>query len=84
MKHRWAVILLVGFLVSTFQADALVIKVGSVAPEGSPWDKALKRIALDWQKISGGRVTMKHLSHSTRRELQKMGRLPREEDLGFE
>ncbi len=59
MKHRWAVILLVGFLVSTFQADALVIKVGSVAPEGSPWDKALKRIALDWQKISGGRVTMK-------------------------
>jgi SpoVK/Ycf46/Vps4 family AAA+-type ATPase len=32
----------------------------------------------------GGRVTMKHLSHSTRRELQKMGRLPREEDLGFE
>jgi hypothetical protein len=31
----------------------------------------------------GGRVTMKHLGHSTRRELQKMGRLPREEDLGF-
>jgi len=41
------------------QATALVIKVGSVAPEGSPWDRALKRIALDWQKISGGRVTMK-------------------------
>jgi len=32
----------------------------------------------------GGQVTMKHLSHSTRRELQKMGRLTREEDLGFE
>jgi SpoVK/Ycf46/Vps4 family AAA+-type ATPase len=31
----------------------------------------------------GGIVTMKHLGHSTRRELQKMGRLPREEDLGF-
>ena len=59
MKHRWALILLVGFLVCASQAGALVIKVGSVAPEGSPWDKALKRIALDWQKISGGRVTMK-------------------------
>ena len=59
MKHRWAAILLVGFLVCASQAGALVIKVGSVAPEGSPWDKALKRIALDWQKISGGRVTMK-------------------------
>ena len=59
MKHRWAVVLLAGFLVCASQASALVIKVGSVAPEGSPWDKALKRIALDWQKISGGRVTMK-------------------------
>jgi len=59
MKHRWHAILLVGFLVCASQAGALVIKVGSVAPEGSPWDKALKRIALDWRKISGGRVTMK-------------------------
>ena len=59
MKRRWIVILLVVFLVCASQAGALVIKVGSVAPEGSPWDKALKRIALDWQKISGGRVTMK-------------------------
>jgi ATP-dependent 26S proteasome regulatory subunit len=32
----------------------------------------------------GGEVTMKHLAHSTRRELQKMGRLPREEDLEIE
>jgi TRAP-type C4-dicarboxylate transport system substrate-binding protein len=59
MKHRRALILLVVFLICASQAGALVIKVGSVAPEGSPWDKALKRIALDWQKISGGRVTMK-------------------------
>jgi len=46
-------------LLSAFQAGALVIKVGSVAPEGSPWDKALKRIAQEWRTISGGRVTMK-------------------------
>jgi TRAP-type C4-dicarboxylate transport system substrate-binding protein len=56
-KHL--VVLLVVLLLCAFQAGALVIKVGSVAPEGSPWDKALKRIALDWRKISGGRVTMK-------------------------
>ena len=30
---------------------------------------------------NGGRVTMEHLLHSTRRELQKMGRLVTEEDL---
>ena len=29
----------------------------------------------------GGNVTMDHLLHSTRRELQKMGRLVREKDL---
>jgi TRAP-type C4-dicarboxylate transport system substrate-binding protein len=59
MKHRWSVILLAVFLVCATQASALVIKVGSVAPEGSPWDRALRRIAVDWQKISAGRVTMK-------------------------
>jgi hypothetical protein len=29
----------------------------------------------------GGNVTMQHLLHSTRREMQKMGRLVREKDL---
>jgi TRAP-type C4-dicarboxylate transport system substrate-binding protein len=53
------VVLFAGIFFSASQASAQVIKVGSVAPEGSPWDKALKRIALDWQKISGGRVSMK-------------------------
>jgi TRAP-type C4-dicarboxylate transport system substrate-binding protein len=47
------------FLLLNVQAGAQVIKVGSVAPDGSPWDKALKRIAADWQRISGGRVTMR-------------------------
>jgi len=51
--------LLVGLLFTASQASALVIKVGSITPEGSPWDKALKRIALEWKTISGGRVTMK-------------------------
>ena len=39
MKHRRALILLVVFLICASQAGALVIKVGSVAPEGSPWDR---------------------------------------------
>lgn len=38
---------------------ALTIKVGSVAPDGSPWDKALKKIAADWKQISGGQIEMK-------------------------
>lgn len=39
--------------------SAQVIKMGSLAPEGSPWDKALQRIASDWNTISGGRITVK-------------------------
>jgi TRAP-type C4-dicarboxylate transport system substrate-binding protein len=36
-----------------------VIKLGSLAPADSPWDKALLKIALEWQTISRGRVTLK-------------------------
>ena len=36
-----------------------MIKLGSLAPADSPWDKALLKMALDWQAISKGRVTVK-------------------------
>jgi TRAP-type C4-dicarboxylate transport system substrate-binding protein len=39
--------------------SAQVIKMGSLAPEGSPWDKALKRIASDWSVLSGGKIRVK-------------------------
>lgn len=38
---------------------AQTIKLGSLAPEGSPWDKALRRIAADWNTVSGGRLRVK-------------------------
>jgi TRAP-type C4-dicarboxylate transport system substrate-binding protein len=40
-------------------APALTIKVGSLAPAGSPWELGLKRVAAEWEKISGGTITMK-------------------------
>ena len=36
-----------------------VIKLGSLAPVDSPWDKALNKMALDWQSVSNGKVTVK-------------------------
>ena len=33
--------------------------MGSIAPSGSPWDKALKKIAAEWKTISGGTIDMK-------------------------
>jgi TRAP-type C4-dicarboxylate transport system substrate-binding protein len=41
------------------QGWALTIKLGSVAPVGSPWDNALRSLAADWSRISGGQVELK-------------------------
>jgi TRAP-type C4-dicarboxylate transport system substrate-binding protein len=38
---------------------ALTLKVGSLVPSGSPWDNALRRIAAEWTRLSGGSVSMK-------------------------
>jgi len=38
---------------------ATTIKFGSLAPIGSPWDTALKRISADWTKVSAGEVVLK-------------------------
>ena len=39
--------------------NAQTIKLGSLAPEGSPWDKALRRIASDWAEASEGKLRVK-------------------------
>ena len=36
-----------------------VIKLGTVAPEGSPWHEAMLEIAQKWKELSGGRVTLR-------------------------
>jgi len=38
---------------------AATIKIGSIAPERSPWDKTLNQIAIEWAKITGGEVQLK-------------------------
>ena len=35
------------------------IKIGSIAPIGSPWDTALKSLAVEWSKLSDGQITLK-------------------------
>jgi TRAP-type C4-dicarboxylate transport system substrate-binding protein len=37
----------------------ITIKLGSLAPANSIWDKCLKEIAAEWRKISHGSVTLK-------------------------
>lgn len=46
-------------LLAALALPAQVIKIGSVAPDRSPWDDALKEIAREWETISGGKVKLK-------------------------
>ena len=39
--------------------SAVVIKIATLAPSGSPWHENLKEIAAEWNKVSGGTVTLR-------------------------
>lgn len=54
MTKRIIAVVMLCFVV--FSAPALTLRLGSVAPENSPWGRALNRLAAEWQEISGGRV----------------------------
>ena len=42
--------------IAAVSASALTIRLGSAAPENSPWGRALNRIAAEWLRISDGQV----------------------------
>ena len=56
-KHRVAILLLL--LLCCLGAEALTLKIATVAPVGSPWAESLRRLAADWNRISDGRVKLK-------------------------
>jgi TRAP-type C4-dicarboxylate transport system substrate-binding protein len=51
--------LVVLFSVAPLPVSALTIKLGSLAPQGSPWHESLARVAAEWERISGGSVHLK-------------------------
>jgi len=54
-----AALALAGALFLPSPAAALTVKLGTVAPEGSPWHEALQEMASAWQEISGGSVKVR-------------------------
>ncbi len=59
MKRSAAVLLAFAALAAAVPAAALTIKMGSLAPTGSPWEAGLKTIAAEWARLSGNDVTLK-------------------------
>ena len=57
-KARW-VLMLVWVACVGFSVSALNIKLGCVAPAGSPWGTALSRLAAKWARITNGQVRLK-------------------------
>ncbi len=39
--------------------SAVTIKIGSIAPQNSPWNDALLELSSEWKQISNGRVQLK-------------------------
>ncbi|MBW1770194.1 MAG: TRAP transporter substrate-binding protein DctP [Deltaproteobacteria bacterium] len=59
MKALIASICVYIIVLSAAPAHSLVIKLGTVAPEGSPWHDAILETAQKWKELSGGRVTVR-------------------------
>ena len=50
--------------IAAASASALTIRLGSAAPENSPWGRALNRIAAEWLRISDGDVRVQVFHNS--------------------
>jgi TRAP-type C4-dicarboxylate transport system substrate-binding protein len=67
MIRRTAVALLIGLALGALPAPGApvpsaaktVIKIASIAPERSPWGKALEKVAADWERLSNGAIEVK-------------------------
>jgi TRAP-type C4-dicarboxylate transport system substrate-binding protein len=63
MRRSWRGRLMFGALValtlsSAPLAQSVGIKLATVVPDGSIWDKAIKKMGADWQQATDGRVSL--------------------------
>jgi len=59
MTKKILLILTLLFAAALLPLCAVDIKMGSLFPEGTEWDRSLRRIAREWKEISNGRVRLK-------------------------
>ncbi|MBT3222990.1 MAG: TRAP transporter substrate-binding protein DctP, partial [Proteobacteria bacterium] len=58
-KAVLASLLVIGALTLAPAAQAVTIKVATLAPEGSTWHKALREVGEEWKTITNGEVELK-------------------------
>lgn len=57
-RKFWPLILLL-FCLHYLPAEAVTLKIATLAPVGSPWVESLRRLSAEWDRISQGRVNLK-------------------------
>jgi TRAP-type transport system periplasmic protein len=56
LRPHFRALAVIVLLVVAAAASAQTFRIGSAAPENSPWGRTLNRLAAEWQEISNGRV----------------------------
>jgi TRAP-type C4-dicarboxylate transport system substrate-binding protein len=59
IRKMFITLILIAFAAASALAGPIVLKIASIAPSRSPWDKALLQVANDWEKLSNGAVQVK-------------------------
>ena len=58
-RGRFTIAAILALLLSrALLAQNVVIKLATVVPDGSIWDKSLKQMGADWSQATGGRVSL--------------------------
>ncbi len=57
--HRIILIAAIGLLFAPLYGQPTVIKMGTFAPEGTPWHDVLLQIKQDWDRLSNGQVVLR-------------------------
>jgi TRAP-type C4-dicarboxylate transport system substrate-binding protein len=60
--HRWFCFAAIFFSISVSTAQGageIIIKVATLAPQGSEWHKILQEMGAEWQKASNGRIVFR-------------------------
>lgn len=59
IKRGLLLVVLSVFIAIPLFSRPLTLKIASLTPKGSPWDKALRQIASEWSEASDGEITLK-------------------------
>jgi TRAP-type transport system periplasmic protein len=54
-----AVLCAAAFFLLAAHVESLTIKMGTLAPAGSPWESAFKSLAVEWGRLSAGKVDLR-------------------------